>query len=175
MISVCVGSIRSGSVGALIESIIRQSIKDWELIVIIQGNEQQLIDEVSRRSSLDKRILMLHLQEFGRSRALNAGVKASQGDDETFTLGSSEIRLAMNLARRSKKRGKAFYGCENYPNCDFVCWDKPVLEVCPDCGFTGAEAKSNKTRGHFRKCLKCANEWTVEVSADAEGEPAGAA
>ncbi|MHB0962682.1 MAG: type I DNA topoisomerase [Gemmatimonadaceae bacterium] len=78
-------------------------------------------------------------------------------------------------ARRSKKRGKAFYGCENYPNCDFVCWDKPVLEVCPDCGFTGAEAKSNKTRGHFRKCLKCANEWTVEVSADAEGEPAGAA
>ncbi|MBA4072165.1 MAG: type I DNA topoisomerase [Gemmatimonas sp.] len=78
-------------------------------------------------------------------------------------------------ARRSKKRGKAFYGCENYPSCDFVCWDKPVLEVCPDCGFTGAEAKSNKTRGHFRKCLKCANEWTVEVSADAEGEPAGAA
>ncbi len=78
-------------------------------------------------------------------------------------------------ARRSKKRGKAFYGCENYPSCDFVCWDKPVLEVCPDCGFTGAEAKSNKTRGHFRKCLKCANEWTVEVSADAESEPAGAA
>ena len=38
-------------------------------------------------------------------------------------------------ARRSKKRGKAFYGCENYPSCDFVCWDKPVLEVCPDCGF----------------------------------------
>jgi len=77
-------------------------------------------------------------------------------------------------ARRSKKRGKAFYGCENYPTCDFVCWDKPVLEKCPDCGYLGAESKSNKTRGHFRKCLKCGNEWTVEVSADAEGEVAGA-
>ncbi len=80
-------------------------------------------------------------------------------------------------ARRSKKRGKAFFGCENYPNCDFVCWDKPVLEKCPDCGFMGAEAKSTKTRGHFRRCLKCQNEWDVAApdGADAEGEPASLA
>jgi DNA topoisomerase-1 len=78
-------------------------------------------------------------------------------------------------ARRSKKRGKAFYGCENYPACDFVCWDKPVLEKCPECGFVGAESKSNKTRGHYRKCLKCANEWAVEAPAEAEVEAAGAA
>ncbi len=70
--------------------------------------------------------------------------------------------------RRSKKRGKAFYGCENYPNCDFVVWDKPVLEVCPDCGYMGAEAKSNKTRGTYRKCLKCSNEWDVASADDVE-------
>jgi DNA topoisomerase-1 len=63
--------------------------------------------------------------------------------------------------RRSKKRGKAFFGCSNYPNCDFVVWDKPVPETCPDCGYVGAEMKSNKTRGEFRKCVKCANEWDV--------------
>lgn len=79
-------------------------------------------------------------------------------------------------ARRSKKRGKAFFGCENYPNCDFVCWDKPVKEKCPECGFEGAEAKSTKTRGHFRRCLKCQNEWDVEApeGADAEAETATA-
>jgi len=70
--------------------------------------------------------------------------------------------------RRSKKRGKAFYGCENYPNCDFVVWDKPVAEICPDCGFVGAEMKSNKTRGNYRKCLKCQNEWEVASTDDAE-------
>ena len=70
--------------------------------------------------------------------------------------------------RRSKKRGKAFYGCENYPNCDFVVWDKPVAETCPECGYVGAEAKSNKTRGAFRKCLKCANEWDVPSPDEAE-------
>jgi DNA topoisomerase-1 len=63
--------------------------------------------------------------------------------------------------RKSKARGKIFYGCENYPNCDFVVWDKPVKESCPECGYEGAEAKQNKTRGAYRKCLKCANEWDV--------------
>jgi DNA topoisomerase I len=79
-------------------------------------------------------------------------------------------------ARRSKKRGKAFYGCENYPNCDFVCWDKPVLEKCPECGNVGAEAKSSKTRGQYRRCLKCQNEWDVATpeGADAEAEAATA-
>jgi DNA topoisomerase-1 len=71
-------------------------------------------------------------------------------------------------ARRSKKRGKAFYGCENYPTCDFVCWDKPVSEKCPECGNLGAEAKSNRTRGSYRRCLKCANEWSVAEPAEAD-------
>ena len=73
--------------------------------------------------------------------------------------------------RKSKKRGKTFYGCENYPKCDFVCWDKPVSETCPECGNVGAEAKSSKTRGSYRKCLKCANEWTVAEPAEAEVAP----
>jgi DNA topoisomerase-1 len=67
--------------------------------------------------------------------------------------------------RRSKKRGKAFYGCSNYPNCDFVVWDRPVPETCPECGYVGAEAKSSKTRGSYRKCVKCGNEWAVEEPA----------
>ncbi len=69
--------------------------------------------------------------------------------------------------RRSRKRGKAFYGCSNYPNCDFVCWDKPVPEACPECGFVGAESKRTKARGEYRRCLKCGNEWDV-VSQEAE-------
>ena len=71
--------------------------------------------------------------------------------------------------RRSKKgRGKVFYGCENYPDCDFVCWDKPVKEKCPECGFEGAEAKSTKARGAYRRCLKCGNEWDAPEVAPAD-------
>jgi DNA topoisomerase-1 len=70
--------------------------------------------------------------------------------------------------RRSKKRGKAFYGCSNYPNCDFVVWDKPVAETCPECGYVGAEAKFTKARGDYRRCIKCANEWDVVPSPEPE-------
>lgn len=69
--------------------------------------------------------------------------------------------------RRSKARGKTFYGCENFPTCDFVVWDKPVPETCPECGYVGAEAKQNKTRGSYRRCLKCQNEWDVAKEEEA--------
>ncbi len=70
--------------------------------------------------------------------------------------------------RRSKKRGKKFYGCENYPKCDFVIWDKPVTEICPECGYAGAEAKHSKARPAYRKCLGCGNEWDVSATTEVE-------
>jgi DNA topoisomerase-1 len=74
------------------------------------------------------------------------------------------------VERRSRKRGTAFYACSN-EDCDFVAWNKPVAEKCPECGYVGAEMKSTKSRGDFRKCLKCGNEWDapqVEEAVDAE-------
>ncbi len=62
------------------------------------------------------------------------------------------------VERRSRKRGTAFYACSN-EDCDFVAWNKPVAEKCPECGYVGAEMKFTKARGDYRKCLKCGNEW----------------
>jgi DNA topoisomerase-1 len=50
---------------------------------------------------------------------------------------------------RSKKRGsRSFYGCGNYPQCDFKVWQKPVKEPCPECGHPflviGGGAKNPK-------------------------------
>jgi DNA topoisomerase-1 len=39
------------------------------------------------------------------------------------------------LVRRSAK-GRVYYGCENYPNCDFMTWDEPVPTLCEKCGAT---------------------------------------
>ena len=38
------------------------------------------------------------------------------------------------LVKRKGKRGKTFYGCERYPDCDFVSWDKPKNIRCEMCG-----------------------------------------
>lgn len=39
-----------------------------------------------------------------------------------------------SIVERRTKRGKVFYGCKNYPDCDFVSWDMPLQETCQTCG-----------------------------------------
>lgn len=38
------------------------------------------------------------------------------------------------VAAKYSKRGKLFFGCDNYPNCDYISWDLPLEEKCPQCG-----------------------------------------
>jgi len=59
------------------------------------------------------------------------------------------------VAERKSKRGKIFYGCSNYPKCKFASWDKPVNEVCPNCGAKFLVEKVNKSKGEYLKCIKC--------------------
>lgn len=39
-----------------------------------------------------------------------------------------------SIVERRTRRGRFFYGCRNYPACDFVTWDQPQAEPCPKCG-----------------------------------------
>ncbi len=54
------------------------------------------------------------------------------------------------VERRSRK-GRTFYGCERYPDCDFVSWNKPTGEACPECG----EYLVYVGRGASVKCSSC--------------------
>ncbi|MGN1442821.1 MAG: type I DNA topoisomerase [Acutalibacteraceae bacterium] len=44
---------------------------------------------------------------------------------------------------RKSKRGYTFFGCEKWPECDFMTWDKPTEEKCPNCGKSLFKAKGN--------------------------------
>ncbi|MDL2258316.1 type I DNA topoisomerase [Eubacteriales bacterium OttesenSCG-928-K08] len=48
------------------------------------------------------------------------------------------------LIKRKSKRGKVFYGCEKYPECSFVSWDRPVVERCPKCNSLMVQKMSQK-------------------------------
>jgi DNA topoisomerase-1 len=57
------------------------------------------------------------------------------------------------VARRGQKgRGREFYGCTNYPECDFVTYDKPTGSTCPHCGQF-LVAKEDKQRGAYKACI----------------------
>ena len=38
------------------------------------------------------------------------------------------------VEKKARRRGNTFYGCSNYPNCEFTSAYKPVAEPCPECG-----------------------------------------
>jgi DNA topoisomerase-1 len=43
-------------------------------------------------------------------------------------------RCGKKMLLKKSKRGRSFYGCEGYPECDFMTWNVPTAEKCPECG-----------------------------------------
>lgn len=58
------------------------------------------------------------------------------------------------LIVKKTRKGRTFYGCENFPDCDFASWKKPVSTPCPDCG--GLLVEMNKK--HLQ-CTECSQEF----------------
>ncbi len=61
-----------------------------------------------------------------------------------------------NMAAKRSKRGKIFYGCDQYPACDMATWDKPINEFCPKCSSATENplGKSILTQ-NFKGLVKC--------------------
>lgn len=56
------------------------------------------------------------------------------------------------IERKSKKR-RVFYGCNRFPECDFISWDKPLSRNCPKCENILVEKKLKK--GVQVQCVEC--------------------
>ena len=59
-----------------------------------------------------------------------------------------------SIVERRTRRGRMFYGCQNYPDCDYTTWDTPLKDTCPECG-------AFMLKHHFkngRTLLYCSND-----------------
>lgn len=56
-----------------------------------------------------------------------------------------------NIIRRRSKKGRVFYGCSNFPNCNFSSWDEPIKEKCPQCN--GIMVKKKTKKGIRIQCM----------------------
>jgi DNA topoisomerase-1 len=54
------------------------------------------------------------------------------------------------VVEKRTKRGRKFYGCSRYPNCDFSSWDKPTGKNCPSCGGMLVEKRDRSVA-----CVNC--------------------
>ncbi len=63
-------------------------------------------------------------------------------------------KCGARLMEKTSKKNRKFYGCEKYPECDFVSWEKPITDQCPQCGSYMVEKRGK--RGELIHL--CANE-----------------
>jgi DNA topoisomerase-1 len=70
------------------------------------------------------------------------------------------------IVQRQSRRGKIFYGCSEYPKCDFALWNRPVAQTCPDCGFSLMEEKVTQKDGYHLQCPKCKHKEILEQIAE---------
>lgn len=68
------------------------------------------------------------------------------------------------IVERKSKRGTVFYGCDKYPDCDFVLWNEPIGEKCPTCG--SLLVKKTLKKGDVICCSnpKCGYKKEAEIS-----------
>ena len=68
-----------------------------------------------------------------------------------------------DLVRRQTRKGRVFYGCANYPDCEFSTWKRPLKTPCPDCGGMLVAANTRQAQ-----CLSCQTKFDIDQVEEAE-------
>lgn len=162
---------------------IEEGERDWEDVVrafygpfseTLSRAEQQIqrvalpveeTDEVCEKCG--RRMVIKH-GRYGRFLACPGFPECRNTKPLVEKTGARCPRCGGELVQRRSRKGRVFYGCSNYPDCDFTTWDRPTAETCPECGTFLAEKRS---RQGVR--LVCANP-ECGYQREAAGETAGA-
>ena len=81
------------------------------------------------------------------------------------SIGVACPQCGAQLLERISRKGRKFYGCERYPECDFVSWDRPVNDKCPVCGSRMVYKRGPKNT-HYHVCVNESCRHRVEVEAE---------
>ena len=76
-----------------------------------------------------------------------------------------------DLVEKKSRKGKVFYGCNRYPDCGFVSWDKPTSKRCPQCnGLLGERRFRGKLTGYRCTNSECDYQSTRGKAQESEAE-----
>lgn len=90
--SICLPATRAASVGATIWSIRAQTVSDWELLVVGQGDDRAVREAVRAAGAGDPRVRYLHIERQGSSRARTVAMRVASGDIIAMTDDDCEAR-----------------------------------------------------------------------------------
>jgi DNA topoisomerase-1 len=112
--------------------------------------EEEVTDEICEKCG--RRMVIKH-GRYGKFLACPGFPECKNTKPYLTKLGVECPECGGELIIRKSKRGRKFYGCINYPECEFLSWDEPVEERCPECGSLMVK-KKNRSKGEYLKCTK---------------------
>ena len=104
----------------------------------------ELVDEVSDiQCEKCGRMMVYKFGRYGKFLACPGFPECRNTKPYLEKIGVQCPKCNEDLVIRKTKKGRRYYGCISYPDCDFMSWQKPSVEKCPDCGGIMLE-KGNK-------------------------------
>ncbi len=100
--------------------------------------------------------MIIKTGRFGDFLACSGYPKCKSTRPLTHSLNINCPKCGAKLVEKRTKKGKVFYGCSNYPKCDFATWGKPLEDPCPVCKGLQVQEKKN-----LIKCQKCGKETEI--------------
>lgn len=89
------------------------------------------------------RMMVVKTGRFGKFLACPGYPECKNTKPYVVETGSVCPKCGGKVISRKSKRGFTFFGCEKWPDCDFMTWDKPTSEICPKCGKSLFKSKGN--------------------------------
>jgi DNA topoisomerase-1 len=78
------------------------------------------------------------------------------------------------IYQRKSRRGKLFYSCSRYPDCQYALWNEPINESCPKCQWPILTIKETKKHGKQKLCPQDACGYSVDIEEETASDDDGA-
>lgn len=116
----------------------------------------ELVAQESSGQTCDKcgSPMVLKKGRFGEFFACSAYPKCKNTRPVTLGVPCPRPGCDGEIVERMSKKGRKFYGCTRYPDCDVVLWSRPVAKVCPQCGSPAMMEKADKKGDKYTVCAR---------------------
>jgi DNA topoisomerase I len=117
----------------------------------------EITDEICEKCG---KPMAIKIGRFGRFLACTGFPDCKNAKPIVSKVGVDCPQCGGDIAERRSRKGRTFYGCVNYPACNWSAWQRPVPEPCPKCGGLQVQAGRDRLR-----CLTCDPQPVREAAA----------
>ncbi|MFN8009748.1 MAG: topoisomerase DNA-binding C4 zinc finger domain-containing protein, partial [Terriglobia bacterium] len=96
--------------------------------------------------------LVLKYGRFGEFTACSDYPTGKYIKKKTLGIPCPQPNCRGEIVERRSRKGKIFFGCDQFPNCEFTAWNKPIAKSCPQCGASYLLEKITKKQGTLHYC-----------------------